>query len=112
MSDRPEDRREHRRITASIPVKFTDGAEASTQDLSEGGMGIVLGKKVERGTTLEVMIGGAGVEGAEGIKTMATVMWSAETDTGAYTAGLKFDGPSPDALARLRQFLKDQPADD
>jgi len=107
MSDRPEDRREHRRVTASIPVKFNDGAEGSTQDLSMGGMGIVLSQKMERGTTLEVSIGGA--DDQTGIKTMATVMWSAETDTGAYTAGLKFDGPSPEALDRLKKFLKEQP---
>jgi c-di-GMP-binding flagellar brake protein YcgR len=108
MSDRPEDRRRHRRVSATIAVQLQDGEEASTQDLSEGGMGIVLSRKMERGTMLEVLIGGIGPSDPAAIKTMATVMWSAETDTGAYTAGLKFDGPSPDALERLRKFLKEQ----
>jgi hypothetical protein len=107
MSDRPDDRREHQRFNASVPVQLSGGKAASTQDLSEGGMGILLSEKMERGTTLEVMIGGS-TEGA-GIKTMATVMWSAETDSGAFTAGLKFDGPSPEALARLREFIKKKP---
>jgi hypothetical protein len=72
-------------------------------------MGIVVSQKMERGATVEVMIGSAGPDTEGGIKTMATVMWSAETDSGAYTAGLKFDGPSADAMERLKKFLKEQP---
>ncbi len=110
MSDRPEDRRVHRRVNAKVPVKIStgDGIEGTTQDLSEGGMGVVVSSAVEKGKTLEIFIDVPhDLEGKQ-IKTMATVMWSAQTDSGAYVAGLKFDGPSPDSMARLRKFLDSQ----
>ncbi len=69
-------------------------------------MGIVVSEKIERGSVIEVLLGGEGAGGElTGFKTMAKVMWSAETDSGAYSAGLMFDGPSPEALDRLRKFL-------
>jgi hypothetical protein len=112
MSDKPEERRRHRRVSASIPIKLGD-QEGSTQDLSEGGMGVVVSQKIEQGSVIEVLLGGEGApEDLAGVKTMAKVMWSAETDSGAYTAGLMFDGPSPDALDRLRKFLKDHEDDE
>jgi hypothetical protein len=113
MSDKPEERRRHRRVTASIPIKLGGGQEGATQDLSEGGMGIVVSEKIEQGSVIEVLLGGEGApDDLTGLKTMAKVMWSAETDSGAYTAGLMFDGPSPEALDRLRKFLKEHDGDE
>jgi c-di-GMP-binding flagellar brake protein YcgR len=108
MSD--DDRRRHRRISTSVRVNIGQGEGAQsgeTRDVSEGGLGLVTGKKLERGSqvSIEVLLGGAPASAPGAIKTMATVMWSAETDTGAYTAGLKFDGASAEAVERLRRFL-------
>lgn len=109
MSD--DDRRRHRRISTSVKVNIGEGEgteSAETRDVSEGGVGLVTGKKLERGSqvSIEVLLGGAPqASSPAAIKTMATVMWSAETDTGAYTAGLKFDGASVEAIERLRRFL-------
>ncbi len=109
MSDKPEERRRHRRISASIPIELDGAKKAETQDLSEGGMGIVTSENLERGSVIEVLLGGEGApEKIAGFKTMAKVMWSAETDSGSFTAGLMFDGPDPEALERLRKFLAEQ----
>ena len=116
MSD--DDRRRHRRISTSVKVNIGqgDGAQSGeTRDVSEGGLGLVTGKRLERGSqiSIEVLLGGAPqASSPSGIKTMATVMWSAETDTGAYTAGLKFDEASAEAIERLRRFLDSNSEDE
>lgn len=91
-----------------MKITTGDGIEGTTQDLSEGGMGVVVTGAVEKGRSLEILIDVPASAAGEQIKTMATVMWSAQTDSGAYVAGLKFDGPSPDSMARLRKFLDSQ----
>jgi c-di-GMP-binding flagellar brake protein YcgR len=105
-----DDRRQHKRVSASVPVRLGEGAgatSASTRDLSEGGVAVVVSSELRAGDKLpiEVLLDEAIAERAASMRSMATVMWSAATDTGAYVAGLRFDGPSPDALDRLRRFL-------
>jgi c-di-GMP-binding flagellar brake protein YcgR len=109
-SDEQDDRRRHQRVSTRAAVRIAAGDhthEGETRDVSEGGMGLVSSERLERGAkvSVEVLVDGPKAGDPKTIKTMATVMWSAETDTGAYTAGLKFDGPSPEALVRLQRFL-------
>jgi hypothetical protein len=107
-----EERRRHRRLTTRSrvglrPVSGEGPTQAEMRDVSESGAGLVTDRQLKRGDQIEVELRLAipDVEGPETVKTMAEVMWSAETDTGAYAAGLKFKGPSPEALARLKRFL-------
>jgi c-di-GMP-binding flagellar brake protein YcgR len=107
---KPEDRRRHRRISTSVDVRIARGdstQDGETRDVSEGGVGVVSSEKLEEGAqvAVEVMLDWPQAEDPASLQTMATVMWSAETDTGAYVAGLQFDGPSEEALERLRRFL-------
>ena len=95
-----------------------EGAAGETRDLSEGGMGLLSSVRLERGSEVEVeveLLGGPKTDPAK-LRTMAKVMWSAETDSGAHLAGLQFDGPSEEALERLRRFLDsvddDEPSSD
>jgi c-di-GMP-binding flagellar brake protein YcgR len=103
-----EERRTSPRLNAVVPVKVgADGARGETRDISEGGLGLVVKKPLERGSSVEIELvlnEGAGAS----VKTMATVMWSAAADTGAHVAGLRFDGPSPEALERLKKFLAEK----
>jgi c-di-GMP-binding flagellar brake protein YcgR len=114
-----EDRRRHRRVStrAGVRIAAGDGArDGETRDVSEGGVGVVSAQKLERGAQVdvEVMLDLPTAENPSSLRTMATVMWSAETDTGAYVAGLQFDGPSEADIERLRRFLAsvDEPADE
>ena len=105
-----DDRRRHKRISARVPVRIGDGegaSEGATRDLSEGGIAVVVTAPLAAGDKMpiEVLLDEAVAERAAAMRSMATVMWSAATDTGAYVVGLRFDGPSPEALDRLRKFL-------
>jgi len=107
MAEDNDDRRRHRRITASLPIRVA-GGEGSTRDLSESGIGLVSSEKLVAGQKLEieVLLEAAEEERDGPLKTTATVMWSAATDTGAYSAGLQIEGASPEAVERLRKFLE------
>jgi len=105
-----EDRRRHRRISTSVDVRIARGERVQggeQRDVSEGGVGVVSSEQLEEGAqvAIEVMLDLPQAEDPAALQTMATVMWSAETDTGAYVAGLQFDGPSEEALERLQRFL-------
>lgn len=117
------ERRSHRRVSSQINVKINGAATPSgaTKDVSEGGAAVVVDQALAQGDRIEVelllaaAIASPSTSDAEAkttappetgrVKTMATVMWSAETDSGAFTAGIQFDGPSAGALERLRRFV-------
>lgn len=105
------DRRRHPRISTHIDVRIAHQddhvQDGQTVDLSEGGVGVLSTERLEEGSevAIEVMLDLAQAEDLSSLKTMAKVMWSAQTDTGAYVAGLQFNGPNEDSIARLRRFL-------
>ena len=109
-----DERRKHRRISTRMKVTLGpkgDEQTAETTDISESGAGLLSNIQLKHGDKVEVEVllaPSAAADPQKSITTMATVMWSAESDSGGYTSGLKFDGPSPEAMQRLRRFLDSQ----
>ncbi len=105
-----DDRRQFPRYDAQLPVRIglddASQTEGATQNVSEGGVAITVGRGLEAGGRVEVELPPVdGEAGTDPVKTMATVMWSEETDSGAFRVGLRFDPGSPHTQEHLRRLV-------
>jgi c-di-GMP-binding flagellar brake protein YcgR len=82
---------------------------ASTKDLSNGGASLITERPLPEGTPIAVtlFLTQDGIEDPdeEPFEAQATVMWSAERDSGSYTTGVRFDRIQPSQDKQLQRFL-------
>ena len=104
--------RQHPRYPIEVAAEIHVGKEvavASTKDISNGGVSLLvdhaLQEKQKINLTLFLTQDGIEDPDEEPFEAQATVMWSAERDGGAFTAGVRFDRISPAQQAHLGRFL-------
>jgi c-di-GMP-binding flagellar brake protein YcgR len=82
---------------------------ASTQNTSEGGVGLVLDRPLEEGATikLNLFLTEDGIEDPdeEPLVVKASIVWTAEQDGGVHSAGVRFAQLSPDQAQQVQRFL-------
>lgn len=108
-----EDKREHRRYTVEVRGELEvdgDFLGAATNDLSQGGCGIVVARAIPEGGTLKLtlFLTQDGIEDPDEdpFETDVKVMWTAPRDDGRYSAGVQFGGLTPDGERQLAHFLR------
>lgn len=106
------DHRQHRRYPVELAAEVTLGARtlvASTQNVSEGGVALVLDEPLEEGAqfALTLFLTQDGIEDPdeEPFEARAAVAWSAPQDGGMHVAGVRFEGISGAQRAQLARFL-------
>jgi len=82
---------------------------ASTRNLSESGVCFDLGEELVEDATVGVslFLVADGIEDpdAEPLNIKASVVWCTERDDGGFSAGMRFEGLTPDGTQTLNQFL-------
>ena len=82
---------------------------AATQNLSEGGVGLVVDEPLVDGAEvrLSLFLTQDGIEDPdqEPLETGAVVAWSAPSDQGVHLIGLRFGALSPSQQGQLQRFL-------
>lgn len=93
-----DNRRKHARFRTELAAEIDVEGEVfacKTRDVSQGGASVLTDAKlVDGGTvTLTLILTEDGIESAhaEALSTRASVMWTAETDSGEVAAGLRFE---------------------
>jgi c-di-GMP-binding flagellar brake protein YcgR len=104
--------RRHPRYAVEVGAELTLGPQtlsAATQNVSEGGVGLVLDEPLEEGTNvgLTLFLTQDGIEDPdeEPFETSATIAWTAPSDAGGQVAGARFGALSEGQRAQLRRFL-------
>ena len=107
-----DNRRKHARFRSEIAAEIDVEGEifaGKTRDVSQGGASILTDAKLLDGSsvTLTLILTEDGIESAhaEALCTRATVMWTAETDSGEKAAGLRFEGLGVSGARTLSQLL-------
>ena len=105
-------RRQHPRIDAKLSAEITIYDEvftATTRDISEGGVGLDLDRPLDEGQTLSLnlflVVDEVEDETAAPLKVKGKVAWCAETEDGAWAAGVRFEDIAENQRAWLKQFL-------
>ena len=106
------DNRLHARYRVALAAELTLGARtlsAATQNLSAGGVGVMVSEALVEGTTIGVCIfltqDGVEDPDQEPFDGRATVAWCAPTDAGTHLAGLRFAGVDEPQRLQLQAFL-------
>lgn len=107
-----QEQRRHTRYPVEVAAEVEiagDMVVASTNNISSGGVGIVVDRVVEEGAAIGVtlFLTQDGIEDPdeEPFEASAEVMWAAEQDEGRWVAGLRFGKLDGDQTARLERFL-------
>jgi c-di-GMP-binding flagellar brake protein YcgR len=108
-----EEQRRHRRIEVEVAGEIAldgDVLGASTQNLSDGGVALVLDRDVAdgRSVTVTLFLTQDGIEDPdqEPFEAPAVVRWSADRDDGLFLVGLQFGALDTATQKRLQHFLK------
>lgn len=106
------EQRRHPRYTVELAAEITVLARtlaAATQNLSEGGVGLVLEEALEEGRTiaLTLFLTQDGIEDPEEepFEAKATVIWSAPREDGTHLVGVRFGAITDAQRAQLTRFL-------
>jgi len=82
---------------------------AATQNISNGGVGLVLDRPLAEGTRLELMLfltqDGIEDPDEEPFETPGTVRWAAEQEAGKHIAGVRFEAVDDAQRAQLERFV-------
>ncbi|MEM9073998.1 MAG: PilZ domain-containing protein [Myxococcota bacterium] len=106
------DLRKHPRVSVEVAGEVELGGEmvgVSTQNLSRGGVALVLDRAIAEGTeiSLTLFLTQDGIEDPdeEPFESKAVVRWVAESDQQLTIAGVQFSAPTEAQLAALDRFL-------
>jgi hypothetical protein len=110
----PENRRAHRRFPVNNAVRVECRTDPfglspdiclSALNISEGGLGLILGRRLREGQSVWAQIR---VEGRrESLRRQATVVWALPLDGGRCLTGLRFDSPlSTGVVHRLASWVR------
>lgn len=106
------EQRQSRRYPVEVAAEIIlEGAPvaAATNNVSSGGVGLVLDQPVpeEGDVSVTLFLTQDGIEDPdeEPFETVATVMWAGPRDDGRHSAGLKFANLSPAKSLLLERFL-------
>ena len=106
------EQRESRRYAVAVAAEvILDGmpVAAQTNNVSTGGVGLVLDQPVPEGGDLSVtlFLTQDGIEDPdeEPFEAVASVMWAGPRDDGSHSAGLQFANLSPAKALLLKRFL-------
>lgn len=96
------------RIDAGLPARFSEGDQAVRHrarilDLTQGGAGLVLERKLDVGRLLRLEIDP--VERIDPLGATAKVAWCQDAGDGLWRAGVAFEGPEPQFAASLFDLL-------
>ncbi len=107
-----EEHRRDRRFAIALAAEVQIRGEtvvASTQNMSEGGVGLLVDREVKEGATiaLTLFLTQDGIEDADEtpFEAKAVVAWTGVADAGHWIAGVRFDNVSPSQKALLARFL-------
>lgn len=106
------DNRKHRRYAVELAAEVEIRGEmlvAATNNVSVGGVGLVVDREVPEGSELAVtlFLTQDGIEDPDEnpFEAKAVVAWSAVQDAGTWIAGVRFEKVSPAQAAQLERFL-------
>ena len=106
------DNRKHRRYSVELAAEVEIRGEtvvASTNNVSVGGVGLVVDREVNEGAELAVtlFLTQDGIEDPDEtpFEAKATVAWTAVQEAGTWIAGVRFAKVSPAQAAQLERFL-------
>lgn len=106
------DHRQHPRYPVEVAAEVTVGREtlaAATQNISEGGVGLVSEAPFAEGAqlALTLFLTQDGIEDPdeEPFEARATVAWTAPSDGGTHVSGVRFGPLSSSQRAQLTRFL-------
>jgi c-di-GMP-binding flagellar brake protein YcgR len=104
--------RKHPRYLVEIAAEITIGPNVwagAAQNISEGGVGLVIEHALEEGATIGVtlFLTQDGIEDPdqEPFEVHAQVSWCAPRDEGTHVAGVRFAPLSPAQRAHLQRFI-------
>ncbi len=105
--------RRHPRYAVEVAAEVTVGVRtlaAATQNVSEGGVGLMLEQPLEEGAEIEIalFLTQDGIEDPDEapFEARATVAWTAPTDDGTHMAGIRFGAVSTAQREQLARFLR------
>lgn len=106
------DNRQHIRFAVEVAAELTLGTRtlaAATQNVSEGGVGLVLDQPLAQGTAVQLalFLTQDGIEDPdeEPFEVRATVAWSGPQEGGLHVAGVRFGAVTAAQRAQLARFL-------
>ncbi len=106
------DNRKHSRYAVEVAAELTLATRtlaAATQNVSEGGVGLVLDEPLAQGTPMQLalFLTQDGIEDPdeEPFEVRATVAWTAPHEGGLHVAGVRFASITPAQRAQLTRFL-------
>ena len=104
--------RKHRRFPVELAAEIQLRGEtvvASTQNVSAGGVGLVIDREVKEGAEIAVtlFLTQDGIEDPDEqpFEAKAVVQWAAVQDAGTWVTGVKFQPVAPGQKALLERFL-------
>ena len=107
-----QEQRSHRRYPVEIACEVGTGEDlivACTHNVSLGGVGVVVDRKLHDGAEVDVLLfltqDGIQDPDEEPVEGRATVQWSAEREDRTHQVGLQFTHLSETATQRLKRFL-------
>ncbi|MCB9612663.1 MAG: PilZ domain-containing protein [Sandaracinus sp.] len=110
MSD---EQRKHQRFDVEVAGELAldgDVVGASTQNLSAGGVALLMDREIADGQSLDVtlFLTQDGIEDPdqEPFEAKAVVRWVADREDGLFLVGLQFDAIDGAAAKRLQHFLR------
>lgn len=106
------EQRKHTRFNVEVAAEVdmeTEVLVASTMNISDGGVGVLVDRPLEEGRAfrLTLFLTQDGIEDPdeEPFEAQAEVMWTAEQDEGRHVAGFRFGKLSAPQAAQLKRFL-------
>lgn len=106
------DHRKHPRYAVEVAAEVSVGSStiaASTQNISAGGVGLVLDVALAEGAqvALTLFLTQDGIEDpdSEPFEARATVAWTAPQDGGLHAVGVRFGAVTPAQREQLTRFL-------
>ena len=97
------------RLNVKIPASYiasslNNPVNTYTHDISVKGLGLVVDKKLNCGTLLEICLNMS--DNNEKILTRGTVIWSNPVNSNQYRIGIKFDGPRLKPIPLVLRILQ------
>ena len=109
----PVNQRKHPRYPVEVAAEIEIGANvlvAATQNMSNGGVALVIDRALEEGTQvgLTLFLTQDGIEDPdeEPFVSKATIVWTAEREKGSFVCGANFAGLSAGQTKQLSRFLE------